>query len=136
MAESQKADEQASGIATDEGEFSSLLQKQFKPQSQQARTEVESAVRTLAAQALEKSTLISGDVIESINAMIAAIDKKLSEQVNAIMHHPDFQQLESAWRGLHHLVNNTETDEMLKIRVMNISKKDLHKTLRKFKGTN
>jgi type VI secretion system protein ImpC len=136
MAESQKADEQASGIAADEGEFSSLLQKQFKPQSQQARTEVESAVRTLAAQALEKSTLISGDVIESINAMIAAIDKKLSEQVNAIMHHPDFQQLESAWRGLHHLVNNTETDEMLKIRVMNISKKELHKTLRKFKGTN
>src|SRR3954454_5855582 len=136
MAESQKAEEQASGIAADEGEFSSLLQKQFKPQSQQARTEVESAVRTLAAQALEKSTLISGDVIESINAMIAAIDKKLSEQVNAIMHHPDFQQLESAWRGLHHLVNNTETDEMLKIRVMNISKKELHKTLRKFKGTN
>src|SRR3954467_11644998 len=134
MAESQKAEEQASGIAADEGEFSSLLQKQFKPQSQQARTEVESAVRTLAAQALEKSTLISGDVIESINAMIAAIDKKLSEQVNAIMHHPDYQQLEAAWRGLHHLVNNTETDENLKIRVMNISKKDLHKTLRKFKG--
>src|SRR5579862_8804062 len=136
MAESQKAAEQASGIATDEGEFSSLLQKQFKPQSPQARTEVESAVRTLAQQALEKSTLIGGDVIESINAMIAAIDKKLSEQINAIMHHPDFQQLESAWRGLHHLVNNTETDEQLKIRVMNVSKKDLHKTLRKFKGTN
>ena len=41
------------------------------------------------------------------------------------MHHADFQQLEGAWRGLHYLVNNTETDEMLKIRVMNISKKDL-----------
>src|SRR3954467_224931 len=135
MAESQKAEEQASGIAADEGEFSSLLQKQFKPQSQQARTEVESAVRTLAAQALEKSTLISGDVIESINAMIAAIDKKLSEQVNAIMHHADFQQIESAWRGLHHLVNNTETDEMLKIRVMNISKNELGKTLKRYKGT-
>ena len=43
--------------------------------------------------------------------------------------------MESAWRGLHYLVNNTESDEMLKIRVMNISKKDMHKTLRKFKGT-
>jgi type VI secretion system protein ImpC len=136
MAESQKAEEQASGIATDEGEFSSLLQKQFKPQSPQARDEVENAVRTLAQQALEKSTLIGGDVIESINSMIAAIDRKLSEQINAIMHHPDFQALESAWRGLHHLVNNTETDEQLKIRVMNVSKKELHKTLRKFKGTN
>jgi type VI secretion system protein ImpC len=51
------------------------------------------------------------------------------------MHHADFQKLESAWRGLHHLVNNTETDEMLKIRVLNISKKELHKTLKSFKGT-
>jgi hypothetical protein len=68
-------------------------------------------------------------VVESIEAMIAEIDKKLSEQINLILHHPDFQKLEGAWRGLHYLVNNTETDEMLKIRVMNISKKDLHKTL-------
>ena len=99
-----------------------------------AKDEVEAAVRTLAQQALEKSTLIGDDVVESINAMIAEIDRKLTEQINAIMHHPDFQQLESAWRGLHYLVNNTETDEMLKIRVMNISKKELHKTLKKFKG--
>ncbi len=67
--------------------------------------------------------------------MIAAIDRKLSEQINLIMHHEDFQKLEGAWRGLHYLVNNTETDEMLKIRVMNISKKDLGKTLKKFTGT-
>jgi len=51
------------------------------------------------------------------------------------MHHEEFQKLEGAWRGLHHLVNNTETDEMLKIRVLNISKKELGKTLKKFKGT-
>ncbi|HRW61043.1 MAG TPA: type VI secretion system contractile sheath large subunit, partial [Defluviicoccus sp.] len=61
--------------------------------------------------------------------------KKLTDQVNAVLHHRDFQALEGAWRGLHYLVNNTETDEMLKIRVMNISKKDLHKTVKKFKGT-
>src|SRR6185503_10189951 len=55
--------------------------------------------------------------------------------VNLILHNAEFQQLEGAWRGLHHLVNNTETDEMLKIRVLNVSKKDLGKTLKKFKGT-
>jgi type VI secretion system protein ImpC len=136
MAESEQTKAQQEEITSDAGEFTALLQKQFKPQSQRAREEVEIAVRTLAQQALEKSTLIGSDVVESVNAMIAAIDKKLTEQVNAIIHHPDFQSVESAWRGLHHLVNNTETDEMLKIRVMNISKKDLHKTLRKFKGTN
>ena len=62
------------------------------------------------------------------------IDAKLTEQINLIMHHDDFQQLEGAWRGLHHLVNNTETDEMLKIRVMNISKKELGKTLKQLQG--
>ena len=68
-------------------------------------------------------------------AIIAEIDKRLTEQINQILHHEDYQRLEGAWRGLHHLVSNTETDEMLKIRVLNISKKDLHKTLKKFKGT-
>jgi type VI secretion system protein ImpC len=84
---------------------------------------------------LAQTTLVSSDVIGSIEAMIAEIDKRLSQQVNAILHHAEFQQLESAWRGLHHLVNNTETDEMLKIRVMNISKSDLGKTLKRYKGT-
>ena len=116
-------------------DFSSLLQREFKPKSDQAKEAVESAVRTLAEQALRDTTLISRDVLKSIESMIAAIDQKLSQQINLIIHHPDFQQIESAWRGLHYLVNNTETDEMLKIRVMNISKKDLQKTLRKYKGT-
>jgi type VI secretion system protein ImpC len=117
------------------GDFSSLLQREFKPKSDQAKEAVENAVRTMAEQALQNTTLISRDVIKSIESMIAAIDRKLSEQMNKILHHADFQQIESAWRGLHYLVNNTETDEMLKIRVLNISKKDLHKTLKKFKGT-
>ena len=136
MATQAEANKAGETIEQDEGAFASLLQKNFKPQSTRAREEVEQAVKTLAQQALSKSTLIGSDVVESVNAMIAEIDKKLSQQINAIMHQADFQALESAWRGLHHLVNNTETDEMLKIRVMNISKKDLHKTLKKFKGTN
>jgi type VI secretion system protein ImpC len=116
-------------------EFASLLQKEFRPKSDQARTAVEQAVKTLAQQALENTALISTDALRTIESIIAEIDKKLTEQVNLILHHEDFQALESAWRGLHYLVNNTETDEMLKIRVMNISKKEMSKTLRKFKGT-
>ncbi|MDG4553642.1 MAG: type VI secretion system contractile sheath large subunit [Candidatus Competibacter sp.] len=115
-------------------EFGSLLRREFKPKSDQAREAVESAVRTLAEQALQHTTLISRDVLKSIESMIAAIDRKLSEQINLIMHHSEFQQLEGAWRGLNYLVSNTETDEMLKIRVMNISKKELAKNLKKFKG--
>jgi len=116
-------------------DFGALLNKEFKPKSDHAQEAIQSAVKTLAAQALESSVVVSNDVVNTISAIIAEIDRKLTEQVNLILHHPDFQQLEGAWRGLSYLINNTETDEMLKIRVMNISKKELGKTLRKFKGT-
>ncbi|MGP9825622.1 type VI secretion system contractile sheath large subunit [Ectopseudomonas khazarica] len=115
-------------------EFSALLQKEFKPKSDEAKEAVQVAVRTLAEQALANSVTISNDAYNSIEAIIAEIDRKLSEQVNSIIHHAEFQQLESAWRGLHHLVNNTEVDEMLKIRVLPITKKELHRTLRRHKG--
>ncbi|MBL3589262.1 MAG: type VI secretion system contractile sheath large subunit [gamma proteobacterium endosymbiont of Lamellibrachia anaximandri] len=136
MAELEK-DVQAQAEATtlEAGDFASLLNQEIRPKSDRAREDVENAVQTLAEQALSASVTVSADVTVTIREMIAEIDKRLTEQVNQILHNEDFQKLEGAWRGLHHLVNNTETDEMLKIRVMNISKKDLHKNLKKFKGT-
>src|SRR5579872_5846246 len=132
MAETQKA--AAGAVVADADQFASLLQKEFKPKTDRARAEVERAVQTLAEQALSETAVISDDVVGTIKAIIAEIDKKLTDQVNLILHNEKFQQLESAWRGLHYLVNNTETDEMLKIRVLNVSKKDLGKTLKKYKG--
>lgn len=125
----------AEATAFGSSDFENLLQKEFRPKSDQAKSAVEQAVKTLAAQALANTALVSDDALRTIEGIISEIDKKLTEQVNLILHHEEFQQLESAWRGLHYLVNNTETDEMLKIRVMSISKKEIHKTLRKFKGT-
>jgi type VI secretion system protein ImpC len=116
-------------------EFDTLLKKEFKPKTEEAQSAVERAVRTLAEQALASTQLIKGDVVGSIEKMIGQIDKKLTEQINLILHNEEFQKLEGAWRGLHYLVNNTETDEMLKIRFMDISKQDLGKTLKRFKGT-
>src|SRR5215469_5153373 len=116
-------------------DFSALLQKEFKPKTTVAKDAVATAVQTLAEQALANTKLIGSDSLRTIEAIIAALDAKLTEQINKILHHPDYQKLESAWRGLHYLVTNTETDEMLKIRVLNISKRDLANTLKKFKGT-
>lgn len=124
-----------SGASAEFTEFEGLLNKQFKPKTAEARTAVQSAVQTLAQQALSAADLISDNAIKTIESIIAEIDRKLTEQVNLIVHHEDFRSLEGSWRGLHHLVSNTETDESLKIRVFNISKKDLSKTLKKFKGT-
>ena len=126
----------AASVVTDgPSDFSALLMREFKPKTDHAREAVEAAVQTLAEQALAHTTLIADDSLRTIQAIVAALDRKLTEQVNAIMHHADFQRMESGWRGLHHLVKNTETDEMLKIRVFDISKKELGRTLRKFRGT-
>jgi type VI secretion system protein ImpC len=132
-----EANPEAQGAAEtlEAGEFASLLEKNFKPKSDRQKEAIEDGVKTLAAQALSDTALVSDDAVKSIEAIIAELDRKLTEQVNQILHHEDFQSLEGSWRGLHHLVNNTETDETLKIRVLNISKKDLGKTLKKFKGT-
>ncbi|MDB5876217.1 MAG: impC [Ramlibacter sp.] len=136
MAETQVQGAQDESLTLEGSELTILLQKEFKPKSDEAKGAVEQAVRTLAEQALSQTKLIGNDVVKSIEAMVAELDKKLSDQVNLILHHPEFQQLEGAWRGLHYLVNNTETDEQLKIRFMNISKVDLGKTLKRYKGTN
>ncbi|MEY2842205.1 MAG: hypothetical protein RI920_242, partial [Pseudomonadota bacterium] len=135
MSEAQAVSQALQSVQYEGGDFASLLNKEFKPQNEGSKSAVETAVLTLAQQALSNAKLISTDVIGSIEAIIAGLDAKMSEQVNQIIHNAEFQQLEGAWRGLHYLVNNTETDEMLKIRVMNISKVDVGKTLKKFKGT-
>ncbi|MHC5061566.1 MAG: type VI secretion system contractile sheath large subunit [Planctomycetota bacterium] len=136
MAEDKQKEAQAAEAVTIEvNEFESLLKKEFKPKSDRAKEAITSAVQTLAEQALSETGLISDDAVRTTEAIIAELDRKLSEQVNLILHHEDFQKLEGTWRGLHHLVNNTETDETLKIRVLNLSKKDVAKTIKKYKGT-
>lgn len=135
MAEKQ-AESALAAVSFEGSDLASLLKKEFKPKSDEAKNAVEVAVQTLAQQALSQTQLIGKDTVKSIEDMIAAIDKKLSDQINQILHHEDMQKLEGAWRGLHYMVNNTETDEHLKIRVMNISKADLGKTLKRYKGTN
>lgn len=116
-------------------DFMRLLNSSLRVKEPEKATVVTNAVRNLCTEAIKDAVLISPDATKTISAIIAAIDKKLSEQINLIIHHEDFKALEGAWRGLHHLVNNTETDEMLKIRFLNISKNDLKKTLKKFEGT-
>src|SRR5262245_35252115 len=130
MAEEQVQQGQPAAATAELSEFESLMNKEFKPKTAEAKSAVKLAVQTLDEQALASTTLISDNAIKTIEAIISEIDRKLSEQVNLILHHEDFKALEGSWRGLHYLVNNTETAENLKIRVMNISKKEVGKTLK------
>jgi type VI secretion system protein ImpC len=131
----EKSQTEAEAQPTEPSVFSALLQKEFKPRTDRAQEQVETAVRTLAEYVLKDVHLVSPDVVGTIEAVRAEIDRKLTAQINRILHHEQFQKLESAWRGLHHLVNNTETDEMLKIKVSSISKAELAGILKKYKGT-
>lgn len=118
--------------ATTLDDFSALLQKEFKPKDEEKQSRIEAAVATLAQQALSDAKVIGDDVFATVDAMRAELDRKLSEQMNAVMHHPEFQKLESAWRGLNYLVSKSETSSNLKIRVLNIGKDECYKTFRQY----
>ena len=125
-----RAPKEAQVETRDADEFSALLKQSFKPRTERAATEVENAVSTLVSEALKDATVIKTDVLDTIEEMIARLDQKLSAQVNEFLHAPEFQKIESAWRGLHYLVFNSETDANLKIRVLNVSKTEIYRNLR------
>src|ERR1041385_6401232 len=113
----------------------SLLEKILK-EGRLAPTEEERGVakqwvEALVEQVLTHEMKVSADTEAMLNARIAAIDQALTNQLNEIMHAEPFQKLEAAWRGLKYFVFQTETSTMLKVKVMNISKGDLLKDLRK-----
>lgn len=130
----QATDAVAQDTVSASGEFDALLNQAFRPKTTQAAKAVEAAVQTLAQQALANTITVSDDAYKSISAIIAQIDFKLTEQIKLILQHPDWQKLESSWRGMEHLVYNTETDEKLKIRFMNLSKDELRRNMKRYKG--
>ena len=125
----------AEAEAIDLGEFSELLERDFRVREDEG-DKLQALVRNLAVAARERSgtATISGNAIKSIKSLIAGIDAMLTEQMNEILHCPEVREIEGTWRGLHHLVNNTETDQKLKIRVMNIKKGELADHLEDYEG--
>jgi type VI secretion system protein ImpC len=86
-------------------------------------------VKTLVEQALTGTVTFDRNLPRTIDRAIAAIDQKLSAQLNAVIHDPRFLQLEGTWRGLNYLVMNSETGTSLKLRVVNVSKRELNRDL-------
>jgi type VI secretion system protein ImpC len=121
----------AAGAATAEVGLLDQVIAATRPQSDKEADNARSYFRQFLEHAVQPGQVVSKDVETNIKFWIGEIDKKLSAQLNEVMHHPDFQKLESTWRGLRYLVFNTETGENLKIRVLNASKRDLFKDLEK-----
>ncbi|HEY0928781.1 MAG TPA: type VI secretion system contractile sheath large subunit [Gemmatimonas sp.] len=96
-----------------------------------AKSKGKDLVKRFVSEVLEGSITINRDTETMINARIAQIDHLLSLQLNEILHHPEFQRLEASWRGLQYLIKNSETGTMLKVKVLNVSKKDLLRDLQR-----
>lgn len=125
-----KQESQTAALEGQEADVS-FLEQAIGATRQTPRDETEDLLRTLTAEATKGTVKWDKNLSVTINSAIAAIDKLMSEQLVAIMHNEKFQKLEGSWRGLHHLVSNTETSSQLKLRVLNISKKELSRDLEK-----
>jgi type VI secretion system protein ImpC len=109
----------------------SLLEQIIDATPQTERSRGEELIRALVNESLQGTITWDRNVTKTIKAGMKAIDEALSKQLAAIMHNPNFQKLEGTWRGLNHLVMNSETSTSLKIKVFNVSKRDLFKDLDK-----
>ncbi|TCT02462.1 type VI secretion system contractile sheath large subunit [Aquabacter spiritensis] len=130
MSAAEAQGEAASAAATEAAELS-FLDQAIAATKQTDPDRTAELLRTLTKEALSGTVTYSKNLAQTINNAIVAIDAKMSTQLNAIMHHPDFQKLEGTWRGLNYLVMNSETGSSLKIRMLNCTKRELYKSLTK-----
>ena len=121
-----------------EGEASILDQilsdgRMLRDDSEDERERAKAVIGEFASQIMEmeKDKVVDRDTEVVINNRIAYLDELISAQLNEVMHQPEFQKLEASWRGLNYLVQQSETGETLKIKVLNVSKKDLLKDMEK-----
>jgi type VI secretion system protein ImpC len=121
----------AAASAAAETKEASFLDQVVAATKQTAPDQAQELVKNLVEQALAGTVMFDKNVARTFDRAIAAIDKKLSDQLNAIMHHPKFTALEGSWRGLHYLVMNSETSTSLKLRVLNLPKRELSRDLQR-----
>ncbi|MHC4398300.1 MAG: type VI secretion system contractile sheath large subunit [Planctomycetota bacterium] len=114
-----------------EAQEGSILEQAIHATKQTKEDRAQELLKTLTEEALKGTLTWDKDVTRTITAGIQAIDATVSKQLSAIMHQEKFQKLEGTWRGLSYLVMNSETSTMLRLKVLNVSKKDLFKDLDK-----
>ena len=109
----------------------SLLEQAITYTKQTGREETEDLLANLTEQVLKGTVTWDRNLTNTIKQAITAIDQAMSKQLSAVLHDEKFQKLEGSWRGLNHLVMNSETGATLKIRMLNLSKRELFRDLDK-----
>ncbi|MFD1215798.1 MULTISPECIES: type VI secretion system contractile sheath large subunit [Microbulbifer] len=108
-----------------------LLEEAISATKQTQPDEAQDLIANLTKQVLQGTVTWDRNLTQTINKAVQAIDAAMSKQLSAILHDEKFQKLEGSWRGLNHLVMNSETSATLKIRMMNITKRELFRDLDK-----
>ena len=129
MSEAARQSAAAATTTTQEASFFDQVIGSTRTDSEQEKVKVRSAVEEFVRQIAKPGQVISPDVMANIKFWIAEIDKKLTQQLNEVMHAQEFQKLEGTWRGLKYLMDQSEISEKLKIRVLNVRKDELLKDL-------
>ncbi|MDN3681081.1 type VI secretion system contractile sheath large subunit [Vibrio tapetis subsp. quintayensis] len=114
-----------------EHEAVSFLDQAIGATKQTEASRAEELIKTLTEEAMKGTVSWNKNLTVTFREAITALDNQISEQLAAVMHHPDLQKLEGSWRGLHYLTSNSDTSATLKIRMMSVRKKELHKDLSK-----
>jgi len=109
----------------------SILEQAIGATKQTESSRSEELIRSLTEEALKGTVKWNKNLTVTFREAIAALDMTISKQLSVIMHNKELQKLEGSWRGVHHMVNNCETSKTLKIRIMSLSKSELHKDLSK-----
>src|SRR5437763_10639281 len=131
MAEAQAASQAQTTYSPDSSLLDQIVDQGKVGKDAQARERGKDLVKQFVAEVVEGSITINRDTESMINARIAQIDHLLSSQLNEVLHHPEFQRLEASWRGLKYLLSQSETGTMLKVKVLNVSKRELLKDLQR-----
>jgi len=135
MAEKEQQVQPDAAAAEEQTQEAGLLDQIIKDgrlaRDESQKTWAKDLLGEFVSQIMEGEITISKDTEAMINARISEIDKLISDQLNEVIHKEEFQKLEASWRGLAYLVDKTETGERMKLRIMNVSKKDLLKDMEK-----
>lgn len=122
---------QAEAVQAEKSILDKILEEGRMVRDESQKEWAKDIIGEFVSQIMEKTIVVSKDTESMINKRISDIDALISKQLNEVMHYPEFQKLEASWRGLNYLVQQSETGEKLKIKVINISKQDLLKDMEK-----
>jgi len=112
-----------------EKQQSNILEQAISATKQTERSQAEELLKALSEEALKGTVTWNRNLTVTINSAIKAIDETISKQLATIMHDKKFKKLEGSWRGLHHLIQNSETSATLKLKLLNVTKRELFKDL-------